>query len=437
MPEKKRGHLTAGDRMLIEECLAKSVPVAAIAKRIGVSPSTVEREIKRNSVPESPRFLMVKTQNLCVSKDACKVHGLCRNGCMVACAKCGESLCNGICPEFRPNLCRHLLKSPFVCNDCRRRYGSGCGMVQSFYDGLMADEIASARKAGSRAGIDCTEEDLAAMAAMVKPYLAKGQSPAAIWAAEGQRLPVSERTFYRYVSIGAFEDILNIDLPRKVRYKVRKKKGRGPSPRGYLDGRTYSDFAGLPIEEQMGAVEMDCVVSARGSDKAILTILFRRWSFQAMMLLERHDQAHVAASLDALENLIGTRAFRHCMGVMLTDRGSEFMDWASIERSARVKGRRCSVYYCDPMKSGQKGRCERNHVELRKILPKGTSFARLTPGMLAEACSNVNSYPRPALGGATPYRLASAVLPEALLDGLGIIEVPQSEVVMRPSLLDL
>lgn len=437
MPEKKRGHLTAGDRMFIEQCLARSVPVAAIARKIGVSPSTVAREIRRNSVPESPRFLMVKTQNLCVNKDACKAHGLCRNGCMVACAKCKKSLCNGICPEFRPNLCSRLRRAPYVCNDCRRRYGSGCGMAQSFYDGLMANEIACARRSDSRSGIDCPREDLAEMAAAVKPYLAKGQSPAAIWAAEGSRLPVSERTFYRYVAMGAFEDILNIDLPKKVRYKVRKRKGGEAAPRGDLEGRTYSDFSRLPIEEQMGAVEMDCVVSARGCEKAILTVLFRRWSFQAMMLLEKHDRRHVADALDMVENLIGTREFRRCMGVILTDRGSEFLDWASIERSARCKGRRCRVFYCDPMKSGQKGRCERNHAELRKILPKGTSFARLTPRMLAEACSHVNSYPRPALGGAAPYRLASSVLPEALLDGLGIVEVPQREVVMKPSLLDL
>ena len=58
------------------------------------------------------------------------------------------------------------------------------------------------------------------------------------------------------------------------------------------------------------------------------------------------------------------------MGVLLTDRGSEFSDPLAIERSCLEPGkRRCRVFYCDPLAPGQKGACERNHSELRRILP--------------------------------------------------------------------
>lgn len=40
--------------------------------------------------------------------------------------------------------------------------------------------------------------------------------------------------------------------------------------------------------------------------------------------------------------------------------------------------RRTSIYYCDPMRSGQKGGIENVHTKLREILPKGTSFEHLT-----------------------------------------------------------
>ena len=81
------------------------------------------------------------------------------------------------------------------------------------------------------------------------------------------------------------------------------------------------------------------------------------------------------------------------MGVLLTDRGSEFSDPLAIERSCLEPGkRRCRVFYCDPLAPGQKGACERNHVEIRKLLPKGAGirFDRLAPADLALAIVSAN-----------------------------------------------
>ena len=90
----------------------------------------------------------------------------------------------------------------------------------------------------------------------------------------------------------------------------------------------------------------------------------------------------------------------------------------------------------DPVKPGQKGACEKNHVELRKILPKGTDFDALTQWDVSVACSHVNSYVR-AGQGAAPMALASLALPANLLESLGITAVPPDDVVMRPGLLGL
>ncbi|WP_303201874.1 IS30 family transposase [Raoultibacter timonensis] len=437
MPKKERGHLTQGDRMFIEERLRDSTSIPDIARKLGVEPSTVRRDIQRNCVKESPSFMVVETRNICLRKDACRITAVCGNGCIMACRKCSKSLCNGACPEFKPNLCPWLTKPPYVCNDCRKRYGMGCEYEYRFYDGRIAHEMATKRKVESRTGIDCTREQLEEMACLVRLMLKKGQSPEHIWANHGERLPISLRTFYNYVELGVFGSIVNLDLPKKVVFKVRKRKADPPMPRHDLEGRAYGDFCRLSLEEQMNAVEMDCVVSARGSDKAILTLLFRRFSFQLMLYLPAKNQSEVGRALDMIESLIGVRKFKKWFGVILTDRGSEFLDYFAIERSAKGKGSRCRVFYCDPMKSGQKGRCEKNHVELRKILPKGTSFQYLTPRKLAVVCSHVNSYSRPALGGATPYQLARQVLPEELFDGFGVERIEPDEVVMKPGLVDL
>lgn len=88
----------------------------------------------------------------------------------------------------------------------------------------------------------------------------------------------------------------------------------------------------------------------------------------------------------------------------------------------------------------EKGACERNHVEIRKLLPKGRGlrFDRLAPADLALAMSHVNSEPRGALGFATPARAFRAMLgadAAALLDAYGIEDVPVGELDLTPGLI--
>ena len=99
------------------------------------------------------------------------------------------------------------------------------------------------------------------------------------------------------------------------------------------------------------------------------------------------------------------------------------------------------LFYCDSGRSDQKGACERNHVEIRKLLPKGAGirFDRLAPADLALAMSNVNSEPRGALGFATPARAFRAMLGEdaaALLDAYGVGDVPLGDLDLTPGLIE-
>lgn len=215
MPKRKNGQLTAGDRMTIDQGLRDSERIPDIARRIGVAPSTVTREVKLNSVTSSPSFLVVESRNICLRKDVCHHHGLRDNGCIMSCRKCSKSLCNKVCPEFLPNKCPWLKKTLFVCNDCRRRYGMGCEYEYCFYDGKLAHGLAQKRKVESRQGIDCTREELKYVADFVRPLLKKGQSPESIWLNFGDQLPFGLRTFYHYVEIGVFENIINLTLPKK------------------------------------------------------------------------------------------------------------------------------------------------------------------------------------------------------------------------------
>lgn len=435
MPKNKGGHLTMADRRMIEDRLRDKEPIGAIAKTLGVDWATVAREIKKHRTTDSPHYKSLGEKNICRFQSNCKVTGICNTDCLnSSCARCSAAVCNRICEDFELiEECPKLSKAPYVCNGCGTRLTIGCRHQNWFYDAALADEEAKWAKVSGRQGVDCTPEQLAEMVRVVKPLLKKGQSLEHIWQTHRGGFPVSYRTFYRYINLGVL-DICNLELPKKVKYKPRKKQAKGKVPfRTSLVGRTFADFRNLSEESQMSAVEMDCVESGRGCDKAILTLLFRRFCFQLMIMLPAQTLGCVKEALDHIEMLCGKEEFRRCFGIILTDRGHEFLDHQALETG--IDGdKRCRVYYCDPMESGQKGRCEKNHVELRKILPKGTSFESITNYELAVVCSHVNSYTRPALGGASPYQLASQVLPKDLLEGLAVECVRPDDVIMRPSL---
>ncbi|WP_418618459.1 helix-turn-helix domain-containing protein [Slackia isoflavoniconvertens] len=96
MPRSKNGQLTQGDRMAIEQQLKDCRPLPEIARGLGVAPSTVAREIKRNGVSSSPSFLSVETRNICLRREACSKRDVCGKGCLMPCPTCRTSMCNKV-----------------------------------------------------------------------------------------------------------------------------------------------------------------------------------------------------------------------------------------------------------------------------------------------------------------------------------------------------
>lgn len=232
------------------------------------------------------------------------------------------------------------------------------------------------------------------MVGKVKGFLSQGQGLQTIWLTHGPEFPVCERTFYNYMDKGVM-GLANIELPKKGKYAPRKKKAEG-APKMDLAGRTYADWLALPDGLKLLTVQADCVEGLRRNSKCILTFHFVRLFFQVFILLENKDQAHVKAAVDAVETYYGG-AFEDVFPVMLGDRGSEFLDFAKIETGAG--GSRHTRMSCpNPAKPGLKGACEKNHVELRKILPKGADFDAFTFNDVDETCSHGTRIQGPARG---------------------------------------
>ena len=98
--------------------------------------------------------------------------------------------------------------------------------------------------------------------------------------------------------------------------------------------------------------------------------------------------------------------------------------------------KRTKIFFCEPNRSDEKGSCERNHREMRKIIPKKvTSFEDFTQADIVLMMNHVNSYPRGILGGKCPYDISMNVLPEDFFILLGLEKIPTKEVIMKPKLL--
>lgn len=186
---------------------------------------------------------------------------------------------------------------------------------------------------------------------------------------------LDERTIYNYVDAGLLS-VGNMDLPRKVRYKVRKRKPSVRVDKQCYLGRIYDDSleytAAIP---DVPTVEIDTVEGRKGG-KVLLTVFFRNSDLMLAFLWERNTAWSVTVVFEWLYETLGHEQYCRLFSIILTDRGSEFIDPVSIEciASGEVRSR---IFYCEPQRSGQKGGCEVTHEFIRRILPKGTSFDHL------------------------------------------------------------
>jgi len=328
-------------------------------------------------------------------------------------------------------VCPKLLSWPYCCNGCRyRRYHCG-HRWRCEYLAADAQAFADEDLVGPRRGVDMDRERFEAAVSLIRSDLARGLSPQQIAEARCGQVGVSKSTIYRWVEEG-YGGMSNVELRRKVGYKPRNKKaGRKTTHHG--TERSYEAFCALPEGERARACEMDTVVGKATDSQCLLTLYSRACKVQLPLLMPEKTKAATVARLDDVERAIGLDAFRRLLGLVLTDNGCEFEDAEGIERSCTREGEsRCRVYYCDPMRSQQKPGCERGHVEIRKMLPKGRgiSFDDLDEVDAWFVGSNVNSEPRPSLMGLSPLAMLQAADPalaDALADGLGICELPYGE----------
>ena len=426
-------HMTLDQRIMIEKGLDQGSSFRSIALQLGKDPTTISREIKKHRIFREHNHFN-ESKNKCALVNDCKKRNICKTYapvCKRMCKLCNH--CNSHCDDFtaRSYHCAKLDKAPFVCNPCKKK--SGCRLDKAYYRATIAHKQYRTVLVESRAGINISPEELIKLDELVSPLILNGQSPYMILQHHPE-IPYSEKTIYNYIESGALS-VKNIDLPKKVKYKIRSSCRSKAADKAIFEGRTYRDFQEFIKEFPDARVtEMDTVLGCEGSRKVLLTFHFSGCSFMMAYLLDNKESRHVKNIFDSIEHAIGTCSFASAFSLILTDRGGEFQIPDVLE-CGKDNLIRTSIYYCDPMCSWQKPHCEKNHEYIRKICTKGTSFDDYSQKDINLMMSHINSSPRQSLGGLSPMALAKLMLPQELLDFFDLSEIPADEIILTPALL--
>ena len=382
----KHKHLTLSDRNDIQLGLERGETFKTIGQFILKDPTTVSKEVKRN------KQIRDSTSN---------------------------------------NLpCSLLDKPPFVCNGCSKRR-QNCGYQKIFYLAKQAQKQYEQTLVEAREGTPLNSQTFWDMDKIISEGVKKGQHIYHIL--KTHNLDVSSSTVYRHIRKG-YLSIAPIDLTRAVKFKERRTSNLPSIPKEAKKGRSYEDFQNYLALNQLNSwLEMDTVMGRTGG-KVLLTFNLSFCNFIFARLLENKTALEVTKHLYDIKNTLyeADKDFFQLFPVILTDNGGEFARVKDIEMDIRGE---IKLFFCDPNRSDQKGRIEKNHTLIRDILPKGTSFDNLTQEDINLVCSHVNSVKRAALNGKSAYELFAFTYGEEIPKLLGISKIPAEDVCQSSKLL--
>ena len=382
----KHKHLTLSDRNDIQLGLERGETFKAIGQSILKDPTTVSKEVKRNR-------------------------------------QVRESTCHNLpCPL--------LDKAPFVCNGCPKRR-QNCGYKKIFYLAKQAQKQYEQTLGEAREGTPLNSKTFWDMDKVISDGVKKGQHIYHIL--KTHNLDVSSSTVYRHIRKG-YLSIAPIDLARAVKFKNRRKNNLPSIPKEAKKGRSYEDFLNYLALKQLNSwMEMDTVMGRMGG-KVLLTFNLSFCNFIFARLLDNKTALEVTKYLYDIKNTLheADKDFFQLFPVILTDNGGEFARVDDIEMDVRGESK---LFFCDPNRSDQKGRIEKNHTLIRDILPKGTSFDDLTQENINLVCSHVNSVKRAALNGKSAYEFFVFTYGEEVSKLLGISKIPAEDVCQSSTLL--
>lgn len=409
----KNIHLSLEDRKQIQSGLENELSRTQIAKNINKDISTVAKEI-RNRRKLKPRNPFNNP---------------------ITCTKFKEcNICHGKCSEYHEIKCLRRDRKIGVCNLCPKM--TNCRLDKYFYYAKQAHENYLYTLKDAREGFNLTTSEMLNIVDIVKPLLKQGQSIYQILENHPE-IKLCSKSLYTYIESGIFKDygINNFSLRRQVSMRKRKNLKKRKEPVNY-DGRRYNDY--LEFAEKNPAIlttQMDTVYNQQ-EGPYIQTFHFQNTGIMLGFLHTQKTSESMASTLDWLQEVL-EEDYCKLFSLLLTDRGTEFEKYELFEVNTQTGEIRSNIFYCDPQTPSQKPHVENNHKYVRNILPSQKSLKQLTQEDLNLIFSHINSTPRTALNGKTPYEAFEFLYGNEILKKLNIQKIKKDTVTLQPYLLKI
>lgn len=422
---KSHKHFHRKDRDVIEKLLDQGTTSKTIAAHMNKSERSVSYEVVHHR-QEYPGKVDCYLANQCMRRNICwdcpgslRFH-ICRN--------CKHRKCTDYCSDVtRRPLCKRLLRYPYVCNACEKK--ALCRSPKYYYKSDAADKIYKSNISAWKEGPKLSVDERVKIDKVISQAVKNGHSITA--AVQEHDLNIHQTTAYRYLHRG-YLSIHEIDLPYQVRYRSRSKRREVPEYKvnyDYLSGRRFEDFSDfISNHPGLNLWQMDTVEGVKGKDEpCILTLLYLPTNLQLYFKLEHQTVEEVNRAFTYIKNSLGAQLFKVTFTVILTDNGSEFKDPQTIETDEITGEKLINVFYCHPSRSDEKGSCERNHRELRRMVPQGISWKPYKPADITFISNNVNNYYREQFK-MSPYQKSLSLLDKKVLDLNHLKYIPSKDV---------
>lgn len=197
----------------------------------------------------------------------------------------------------------------------------------------------------------------------------------------GQTLSVS--TIYRMIKKDWPE--LKKHLPEHGKPRRAQVMGRrGKVQQAAAEKRHISERSEeANTRAELGHLEVDSILSKRGSKAAIVSIIDRKSRRRWYISVRNLEAETVRKALVALLHTLKPWQRKS----ITTDRGSEFAEWPMLEKIFPD----LKVYFCTAYSPHEKGSVERSNRDFRAFFPKGTDFALVDIWQIQFVENKINS----------------------------------------------
>lgn len=221
----------------------------------------------------------------------------------------------------------------------------------------------------------------------------------------------SVNTIYSYIDKGVFLSLSRSDLPCHKKYKKKKTKKiviHRKKEKGYsIEDRPKE----ADDREIFGHWEGDTVKPCHGDKTALLVLSERKSRIHILEKLKSASSKEVCAALKRLERKTGANFYKIFKSITF-DNGSEFSDYKNMEKATRRKSKRFDVYFAHPQAPQERGTNENNNKLIRRWLPKGVRFAEVSTKDIKKLQRWISEYPRRILNGKSSLDIFNKELEE-------------------------